>query len=473
MVTYAGLATAIPGIQIVDNTGHSFRLDIAANTGQVIGGDFPLSHSWSLAGGASFINIGLLTLDYFPAAAGFDTVTATLTDLTTNTSTTKTIDVTVKPAGNFTGIDGPAEGVGTITGGIGFRNGSVAYGINNAGEVVGSYANRTAPVHAVSGFLLSNGSFTTLNNPFATQTSSTEPNGIDELHQIVGSYSGTSPGVGIHAPPTSYESGFLYSNGNWISFDASSRGTHLGGINASGQIAGYHTIVPSNPDQAFIYQNGSYQNIGPAGTEAFGNNDAGQVVGAFAPTLGESSVRPPTHGFLYSNGVFSLLDAPSASSTTARDVNNAGLIVGYLSNDSGTHGFAYNQTTGEWQLIDVPGARSTFVLGVNDSNQIVGSYTDANGLMHGFVGPLPSPLPHIAGNVDEWILFNGKWEASAQPGSHPAGFRVAAVADFTGEGTSDILWQNVSTNAVDSGRCRTARGPAASISARIPAPAGR
>ena len=328
VVTYAGLASAIRGLQIADNTGHNFKLDITANAGQVIAGDFPLSTSWSLTGGASFINIGLLTLDYFPAAAGFDTVTATLTDLTTNTSTTKTIDVTVKPAGNFTSIDGPAEGVGTITGGIGFRNGSVAYGINNAGEVVGSYANRTAPVHAVSGFLLSNGSFTTLNNPFATQTSSTEPNGIDELHQIVGSYSGTSPGVGIHAPPTSYESGFLYSNGNWISFDASSRGTHLGGINASGQIAGYHTIVPSNPDQAFIYQNGSYQNIGPAGTEAFGNNDAGQVVGAFAPTLGESSVPPPTHGFLYSNGVFSLLDAPSASSTTARDVNNAGLIVG-------------------------------------------------------------------------------------------------------------------------------------------------
>src|SRR5207253_3545625 len=97
----------------------------------------------------------------------------------------------------------------------------------------------------------------------------------------------------------------------------------------------------------------------------------------------------------------------------------------------------------------IPGATATYVLGVNDSNQIVGGYADANGLLHGFVGPLPPPLPHAAGNVDEWILFNGKWEESAQPGSHPAGYRAEAVSDFTGDGTSDILWQNVNTGDVD------------------------
>ncbi len=59
--------------------------------------------------------------------------------------------------------------------------------------------------------------------------------------------------------------------------------------------------------------------------------------------------------------------------------------------------------------------------------------------------------PSNPGNVDEWILKDGDghWAASAAPGSHPAGYDVAAVADFTGDGFSDILWQNVTTGAVD------------------------
>src|SRR5208282_2696668 len=53
------------------------------------------------------------------------------------------------------------------------------------------------------------------------------------------------------------------------------------------------------------------------------------------------------------------------------------------------------------------------------------------------------------GNVDEWILSNGQWTASAQPGSHPSGYQVAGVGDFTGNGTDDILWYNSSSGDVD------------------------
>jgi hypothetical protein len=61
----------------------------------------------------------------------------------------------------------------------------------------------------------------------------------------------------------------------------------------------------------------------------------------------------------------------------------------------------------------------------------------------------PTPginLPHVANsNVDEWILTDGEFAASAQPGSIPSGYQVAGTGDFTGNGTSDILWQNPST----------------------------
>ena len=52
------------------------------------------------------------------------------------------------------------------------------------------------------------------------------------------------------------------------------------------------------------------------------------------------------------------------------------------------------------------------------------------------------------GNVqtDIWQLgSNGQWINSVSPGSHPAGYQVAAVGDFTGNGTSDILWYNATT----------------------------
>ena len=52
-------------------------------------------------------------------------------------------------------------------------------------------------------------------------------------------------------------------------------------------------------------------------------------------------------------------------------------------------------------------------------------------------------------NVDEWIMTDAQWSGSAQPGSHPGGYNVAGVADFTGSGTDGILWFNPTTGNVD------------------------
>ncbi len=52
--------------------------------------------------------------------------------------------------------------------------------------------------------------------------------------------------------------------------------------------------------------------------------------------------------------------------------------------------------------------------------------------------------------TDIWELgSNGQWVASVSPGSHPAGYQVAGIGDFTGNGTSDILWQNSATGDID------------------------
>ena len=462
LAAYAGLATAISKVQLIDSApGDAYSVVVSAGSGTLFTANtFASPNSVSGSGSSSvtitgsFLQVAPLVaaLDYTGTASGHDTITVNVTDQTDHSSAVTSIDVTVRPATIFTSIDDP----------LAVNGGTIANGINNAGQIAGNFFDADAGFDSFfreNGFLYSAGAFTTINDP-------TRGNGGSGYSSVVQNINNAGEMVGYLETRSLIthglivdDYGFIY-NGTFQDFSYPAAtgsivpGTSSGqlffeGINNSNQIVGYYNTssnaegpppnfaVPPPTYVGFIYQNGTSQTIGPAGTMPFGINDAAQVVG-----------QSGSHGFLYSNGAFSLFDDPNGSSTTARDINNAGEIVGYYQSQSVTHGFAYNPTSGTWTTIDVPGATSTFVYGVNDSNQIVGSYTDANNNSHGFVGSIPAPLPAVAGNVDEWLLVNGQWTASAQPGSHPAGSHVAGVADFTGDGTSDILWQNVSTGAV-------------------------
>ncbi len=99
----------------------------------------------------------------------------------------------------------------------------------------------------------------------------------------------------------------------------------------------------------------------------------------------------------------------------------------------------------------VPGTSVTTTFTLSDlSNEFVAPVVN-NTTTVTDTDPAPSPsaainFPHVANsNVDEWILSNGQWAASAEPGSIPSGYQVAGVGDFTSSGTSDILWQNPTT----------------------------
>jgi probable HAF family extracellular repeat protein len=58
------------------------------------------------------------------------------------------------------------------------------------------------------------------------------------------------------------------------------------------------------------------------GTEAYGINDFGQIVGLYFDASNHA------HGFLYTGGTFTTLDDPSATSTLAQGINDNGQIVG-------------------------------------------------------------------------------------------------------------------------------------------------
>jgi probable HAF family extracellular repeat protein len=119
--------------------------------------------------------------------------------------------------------------------------GTTAYGINNAGQIVGFYAN----AGGLDGFLLSGGTYTTIHDPLATR--GTVAYGINTSGQIVGNYQ-NGIGSGSH--------GFLYNpnGGTYTTLDNSlgARGTLAFGINASGLIVGTY-IDANSRDHGFRY----------------------------------------------------------------------------------------------------------------------------------------------------------------------------------------------------------------------------
>ncbi|HYZ44075.1 MAG TPA: hypothetical protein VE667_04400, partial [Xanthobacteraceae bacterium] len=108
--------------------------------------------------------------------------------------------------------------------------GTNAYDINNAGQIVGEYVD-SAGIH---GFLLSGGTYTTLNDPLAPKF--TEVFGINGAGEIVGDYV-TSGGGG----------GFLLSGGTYTTLDPpGSVSTIVEDINNKGQIVGWYFTSSSN-----------------------------------------------------------------------------------------------------------------------------------------------------------------------------------------------------------------------------------
>jgi len=103
-----------------------------------------------------------------------------------------------------------------------------------------------------------------------------------------------------------------------------------------------------------------------------------RVVGYYTDDTG-------THGFLYSNGSYSKIDYPGAGWTVIFGINNTGQFVGaYGASDAraGRHGFIF--AGGGFSSFDVPGSITTIGRGINNRGQIAGEYLGPDGSRHGF-----------------------------------------------------------------------------------------
>jgi hypothetical protein len=183
--------------------------------------------------------------------------------------------------GQYTSVDAPGAA------------GTILSGINPSGEISGSTCTdpacgNTGNSNTSESFVLSKkGHYTFFNPPGATSssTSTVSPSGV-----VVGSYTDT---VGeLH--------GYLLKNGTYttIDFPGALYSTFAGGGNAENDVAGAYNFTSSctaDCGHAFVLSNGVYTSFdypGAAFSEGTGINPAGVIVGVFVDSSNN------VHGFI-------------------------------------------------------------------------------------------------------------------------------------------------------------------------------
>jgi uncharacterized membrane protein len=269
----------------------------------------------------------------------------------------------------FTTIDAPGS------------TGTVVNGINNAGQIVGSYGDAQG---GGGGFLLSGGVFTTFNVPGSV---STEITGINDRGQMVGNY---------QTSLLAESRGFLLSGGNYTPLVVpGSTATYVQGINDSGQIVGYYSVRERGPYYGFLLSGGVYTTLtgppGSAGALVGAINNAGQIVGT-------SSLGP----FLLNGGIYTMLNVPGYPF----GINDADQIVGSFENY--TRGFLLSD--GVLTTFGLPGTDTFNAFGINDAGQIVGEYALPDGTVHGYLAtPIPEPASVLLFSIGMVGLIWWSW----------------------------------------------------------------
>jgi uncharacterized membrane protein len=247
-----------------------------------------------------------------------------------------------------------------------------ARGINDAGDVVGDFADAAlTTAGSESGFLRHNGKYTKINFPGARDT---DANGISENGDIVGTYDLVS---GDH--------GYVLSHGKYKALpDPPNQDgfPDFNAINEEGDIVGVLTPNVTGGNKGFVLDDGHYTTIdcGLYQTEANGINDDGDIVGECTDTS--------EHGFLLRGGKFYLIDFPGAAcdGTIAKGISEAGSIVGtYTDASCVDHGFKVTNfpKNPTWTTIDAPAGGATTLNGVNERGDVVGS---TNGITQDSIG---------------------------------------------------------------------------------------
>lgn len=248
---------------------------------------------------------------------------------------------------------------------------TAVYGINAAGEMVGTFGDDDGD----HGFVLKGEKHTTIDYPGAVWT---EAWGINAKGVIVGQYGLLNNTV----------HGFILEDGNYFPLDVFGQpNTMPVKINERGTIVGcYHESTPSggiivNSMFGFTLDGQAMTPQPMARTMNNGINSSGDIVGIYSdPTLNVFR-----NSYVIKGGVESWFTFPGSLVTQAWDISERGEIVGFYRDASSRfHGFVLNDSGILAIDVDVPGVIQTRAYGINAAGDIVGYFIDATGI-HGFV----------------------------------------------------------------------------------------
>lgn len=247
--------------------------------------------------------------------------------------------------------------------------GTVAQGINAAGDVVGYYWTNANVYH---GFIWRDGEFTTVDYPGAIGT---DVRGIGPGGVILGNYWNAG-----ESGPASH--GFTMSRQG--EFSALTYPGHLymiaQRILPDGAIVGCrHDMNTTTTMRGIVIADGTYDEIAAYASMHNGATpDLSLIVGLYTNTTAGR-----TEGYRLQGGVMTPFMIPGSTMTAAWDVNASGAIAGVFMSAGVRHGFVLNGE--EFVAVDFPGATDTRAFGINSRGDIVGQYT-LGGVIRGFVG---------------------------------------------------------------------------------------
>lgn len=210
----------------------------------------------------------------------------------------------------------------------------------------------------------------------------TSANGINERGEIVGSF---TDGSGSH--------GFVKFKKKFRSIDfPGALFTVANGINKRGQIVG--SYADSQTNHGFLRSGNKFSTIdfpGASSTVANAIDIGGQIVGAHGATAGFPFPSLITNGFLDDDNVFTNINFtanPFAQFTVANGINSGRIVGSFFVHAPGPIlGFVIPDADSlfSFESFSFPGSLETFANGINSAEQIVGFYSDSSSVQHGFL----------------------------------------------------------------------------------------
>ena len=262
---------------------------------------------------------------------------------------------------------------------------TAANAVNNKGTVVGAWVGSPGGPFGFGYIEKPGAQPTTFNFPGTYDV--TAPSALNDWGTAVGAYLDSSgvPHGWVRWP-----------SGRFTQLDdpAGVGGTSLFQINDAGVIVGGYTDA-SGTGHGFVYDHGTFTTLdfpGAVGTALTGVNNSGAIVGSYTDAFGVY------HGFRYEHGTFTTIDAPGAGTasgqgTPALSISASGVIVGFVTNDSGGGFFGWLLTKGQFSSLDEPNAAPGLSVPLNISSNgryVSGEYFDTSGVLHGYVATLTS-----------------------------------------------------------------------------------